>query len=83
MLNPFGKRLLGRPTLSWEDNIRIDLEEITIRKRIPADKDYNLQRSLVNPGISHTFFCRPLIIFIFRFSNVMSLSLISTRDSCI
>ena len=27
---PTGKRPLGRPTRSWEDNIRIDLEEIGI-----------------------------------------------------
>ena len=27
---PTGKRLLGRPRRRWEDNIRIDLEEIGI-----------------------------------------------------
>ena len=27
---PSGKRPLGRPRLTWEDNIRMDLEEIGI-----------------------------------------------------
>ena len=27
---PIGKRLLGRPRRRWEDNIRMDLEEISI-----------------------------------------------------
>jgi hypothetical protein len=27
---PTGKRLLGRPRIRWEDNIRMDLEEIGI-----------------------------------------------------
>ena len=27
---PTGKRPLGRPTCRWEDNIRLDLEEIGI-----------------------------------------------------
>jgi hypothetical protein len=25
---PEGKRLLGRPRLRWEDNIRVDLQEV-------------------------------------------------------
>ena len=28
--NPTGKRLLGRPRRRWEDNIRMDVEEIGI-----------------------------------------------------
>ena len=31
---PAGKRLLGRPSLRWEDNSRMDLKEIGIRRRI-------------------------------------------------
>ena len=27
---PTGKRLLGRPRRRWEDNVRMDLEEISI-----------------------------------------------------
>ena len=27
---PTGKRLLGRPKLRWEDNIRMDIKEIRI-----------------------------------------------------
>ena len=30
---PTGKRPLGRPRRRWEDNIRLDLEEIGINKR--------------------------------------------------
>jgi hypothetical protein len=26
--NPVGTRLLGRPRLRWEDNIKIDLQEV-------------------------------------------------------
>ena len=33
-LNPTGKRPLGRPIRRWEDNIRIDLKEIGIIRRI-------------------------------------------------
>jgi hypothetical protein len=28
---PVGKRPLGRPSLRWENNIRMDLKEISIR----------------------------------------------------
>jgi len=28
---PEGKRALGRPTLRWEDNIKIDLQEVRCR----------------------------------------------------
>ena len=31
--NPTEKRTLGRPTQKWEDNIRIDLEEICVKTR--------------------------------------------------
>ena len=31
--NPSGKRLLGRPRHRWEENIRMDLKEISINER--------------------------------------------------
>ena len=41
---PTGKRPLGRPWRGWEDNIRIDLEEIGINVRnwvdSAQDRDY-------------------------------------------
>ena len=41
---PRGKRPLGRPRRRWEDNIRMDLEEIGINKRnwvdSAQDRDY-------------------------------------------
>ena len=30
---PIGKRLLGRPSCRWEDNIRMELKEIGISRR--------------------------------------------------
>ena len=30
MENPEGKRLLGRPRRRWEDNIKMDLQEVGI-----------------------------------------------------
>ena len=41
---PTGKRPLGRPRRRWEDNIRIDLKEISINARnwvdLAHDRDY-------------------------------------------
>ena len=41
---PTGKRPLGRPTHRWEDNIRMDLNQIIINTRnwvdSSQDKDY-------------------------------------------
>ena len=41
---PMGKRLLGRPSHRWEDNIRMDLKEIGINTRSwvhsAQDRDY-------------------------------------------
>ena len=36
---PIGKRPLGRPRHRWEDNIRMDLEEIGINEGNWADSD--------------------------------------------
>ena len=41
---PTGKRPLGRPRRRWEDNIRMDLEEMGIKTRnwvdLAQDRDY-------------------------------------------
>ena len=47
---PTGKRPLGRPRSRWEDNIRIDLEEIGINvgNWVYSAQDRNYWRALVN-----------------------------------
>ena len=47
---PTGKRPLGRPRRRWEDNIRMDFEEIGINAAIWGDlaKDRDYWRTLVN-----------------------------------
>ena len=47
---PTGKRPLGRPRRRWEDNIRMDLEEIGINAGNWVDlaQDRNYWRALVN-----------------------------------
>ena len=45
---PTGKRPLGRPRRRWEDNIRMDLEEIGIN----AAQDKNYWRALVNAALN-------------------------------
>ena len=57
---PTGKRPLSRPRRRWEDNITMDLEEISVNARnwIDSAQDRNYWRALVNllepPGsISH------------------------------
>ena len=51
--NPTGKRPLGRPRSGWEDNIRMDLEEIGINAEnwggSAQDRDY--LRALVNAAL--------------------------------
>ena len=51
---PTGKRPLGRPRRRWEDNIRMDLEEIGINAdnwvHSVQDKDY--WRVLVNAALN-------------------------------
>ena len=51
---PTGKRLLGRPRRRWEDNIRMDLEEIVINagKCIDSALDRNYWRALVNAALN-------------------------------
>ena len=47
---PTGKRPLGRPRSRWEDNIRIDLEEMGISAGnwVDSAQDRNYWKALVN-----------------------------------
>ena len=49
-----GKRLLGRPRRRWEDNIRIDLEEIGINagNLVHSTQDRDYWRALVNAALN-------------------------------
>ena len=51
---PTGKRLLGRPRRRWQDNIRIDLEEIGINAGnwVDSAQDRNYWRALVNAALN-------------------------------
>ena len=50
---PTGKRPLGRPTCRWEDNIRMDLEEIGIDvgNWVDSAQDRSYWRALVNAAL--------------------------------
>ena len=52
--NPTGKRPVGRPRHSWEDNIRMDLEEIGINAGnwVDSAQDRNYWRALVNATLN-------------------------------
>ena len=51
---PTGKRPLGRPRRRWEDNIRMDLEEIDINPGnwVYSAQDRNYWRALVNTALN-------------------------------
>ena len=51
---PTGNRLLGRPRRKWEDNIRMDLEEISINAGnwVDSDHDKNYWRALVYAALN-------------------------------
>ena len=51
---PIGKRSLGRPRRRWEDNIRMDLEEIGINAGnwVDSAQDSNYWRALVNAALN-------------------------------
>ena len=49
---PTEKRPLGRPRRRWEDNIRMDLEEIGINAGIDSAQDSNYWRALVNAALN-------------------------------
>ena len=53
--NPTGKRSMGRPRRRWEDNIRMDLEEIGINAGnwVDSAQDRNYRRALVNATLNH------------------------------
>jgi hypothetical protein len=48
--NPEGKRPLGRPRYGWEDNIKMDLQEVGCGDMvwIELDQDGDRWRALVN-----------------------------------
>ena len=49
-----GKRPLGRPRRRWEDNIRMDLQEIGVNAEnwVDSAQDRNCWRSLVNAALN-------------------------------
>ena len=51
---PTGQRLLGRPSHRWEDNIRMDLEEIgnNAGNWVVSTQDRNYWRALVNVALN-------------------------------
>jgi len=51
---PEGKTPLGRPRLRWEDNIKIDLQEVGcgVMDWIELDQDRDRWRALVNAVIN-------------------------------
>ena len=51
---PTGKRPLGRPRRRWEDNIRMDLEEIGINTKnwIDSAQDRDYLRTLANAALN-------------------------------
>ena len=51
---PSGKRHLGRPRCRWENNIRMDLEEIGINAGnwVDSAQDRDYSKSLVNAGLN-------------------------------
>ena len=51
---PRGKRPLGRPRRRWEDNIRMDLEEMGINAGnwVDSTQDRNYWRALVNAALN-------------------------------
>ena len=53
-LKPSGNRSLGRPRRRWEDNIRMDFEEIRINTRNCVDwaQDRDYWRALVNATLN-------------------------------
>ena len=53
-VKPTGKRPLGRSRRSWEDNIRMDLEEIGINAGnwVDSAQDRDYWRTLVNAALN-------------------------------
>ena len=53
-VKPTGKRPLGRPGCRWEDNIRIELEEISVSAEnwVDSTQDRDYWRALVNATLN-------------------------------
>ena len=53
-VKPTGNRPLGRPRRRWEDNIRMDLEEIGINAGnwVDSAQDRNCWRALMNAALN-------------------------------
>ena len=51
---PTGKRLLGRSRRRWQDNIRLDLEEICVNAGnwVDSAQDRDYWRALVNAALN-------------------------------
>ena len=51
---PTGKRLLGRPRLRWEENIRLDFKEIGINAGnwVDSAQERDFWRALVNATLN-------------------------------
>ena len=49
---PEGKRPLGRPRRIWEDNIRMDFNDIITRNWVDSAQDRNYWRALVNAALN-------------------------------
>ena len=51
---PTGKKTLGRPRRRWDDNIRMDLEEISINAGnwVDSAQDRDYWRALVNAALN-------------------------------
>ena len=54
LYQPTGKRPLGRPRRRWEDNIRMNLEEISINAGnwVDSAQDRDYWRALVNAALN-------------------------------
>jgi hypothetical protein len=57
MRKPEGKRQLGRPRCRWEDNIKMDLQEVGygVMKWIELAQDRDRWRALVNAVMNLRF----------------------------
>ena len=49
---PIEKRPLGKPRRRWEDNIRMDLEEIDAGNWVDSFQDRDYWRALVNAAMN-------------------------------
>jgi hypothetical protein len=52
---PEGKRPMGRPTRRWEENIKMDLQEVGCGAWIELDRNRDMWRELVNAVMTRWF----------------------------